>query len=93
MRKFPHDTQYFTNRACEYYPCHVIDTKTHGFNCMFCRCPYYYAKDCPGDPILLSNGIKDCGNCTYNHRHENKEELSKVFLSPAYLGRIGVTKK
>ena len=30
--------QFFSNSACEFFPCHqVADTKT--FNCLFCYCP------------------------------------------------------
>ena len=54
------------NRACEYFPCHSTNDPEH-FNCLFCYCPLYRMKDCGGNPTYLSNGIKDCSNCTVPH--------------------------
>ena len=31
---------YFSNTACEYYPCHP-DADPDNFNCLFCYCPLY----------------------------------------------------
>ena len=30
----------FTNRACEYFPCHE-GVEPGSFNCLFCYCPLY----------------------------------------------------
>jgi len=63
---------YFTNRECEYYPCHR-DMEGDGFNCLFCYCPMYYSI-CLGEPVYRQiHGalIKDCSGCGYPHRPEN----------------------
>ncbi len=56
------------NRVCAYFPCHRTDDAEH-FNCLFCYCPLYRMEDCGGNPTYLSNGIKDCSNCTVPHFH------------------------
>ncbi|MBQ4430541.1 MAG: hypothetical protein II877_03480 [Synergistaceae bacterium] len=59
-------SRFFRNSDCEYFPCHKV-TDTENFNCLFCYCPLYYLKHCPGNPKMLPNGIKDCTNCTLPH--------------------------
>lgn len=62
---------FFENRECEYFPCHE---GLEDFNCLFCYCPMYNLKVCPGKPEFLEvNGkmIKSCVNCTFPHRPEN----------------------
>jgi Zn-finger protein len=56
------------NRACAYFPCHHTNDPEH-FNCLFCYCPLYRMENCGGNPSYLSNGIKDCSNCTVPHFH------------------------
>jgi putative acetyltransferase len=56
------------NRACAYFPCHRTNDPEH-FNCLFCYCPLYRMENCGGNPSYLSNGIKDCSNCTVPHFH------------------------
>jgi Zn-finger protein len=53
--------KYFTNRDCEYYPCHGID----GQNCLFCFCPLYRL-DCGGNFSMIGK-VKDCSACTLVH--------------------------
>jgi len=83
-RKFPFDYSYFENRDCLFWKCHDVDYERDGFNCMFCRCPYYYKANCPGiengDGLILKNGAKDCVKCDYNHRYENRQEMGLVHL-------------
>ena len=31
---------FYTNKECEYYPCHPVPEGTE-FNCLFCYCPLY----------------------------------------------------
>ncbi len=68
--------KYFENRDCKYYPCHKGIDK---INCLFCYCPLYLKKNCPGSPEYIKgkNGedIKDCSNCTFPHIAENYEKL------------------
>ena len=33
---------FYTNKECEYYPCHPVPEGTE-FNCLFCYCPMYRA--------------------------------------------------
>lgn len=54
------------NRACPYFPCHKTNDPEH-FNCLFCYCPLYRYRNCGGNPSYLSNGVKDCSNCTVPH--------------------------
>jgi len=55
--------KWFTNKKCEYYPCHEFNE----INCLFCFCPLYFNKDCGGDFIVLENGVKDCSKCSIPH--------------------------
>lgn len=61
---------YFSNRACEYFPCHDVTDKGN-FNCLFCFCPLYNLVDCGGDYSYLHNEPKDCSNCTLPHDKNN----------------------
>ncbi|MBE5853103.1 MAG: metal-binding protein [Lachnospiraceae bacterium] len=67
--------KFFENKQCEYYPCHENVTR---INCLFCFCPLYNQKDCPGNPSYIEyDGVKRkcCKNCTYPHRIDNYEKL------------------
>ena len=59
--------KFFSNKACEYFPCHKgIDVDD--FNCLFCFCPLYVLKDqCGGQYKYLENNIKSCENCDLPH--------------------------
>ena len=58
---------YFSNQACEFYPCHHVDDPEF-FNCMMCYCPLYFLpEDCGGNYTLSSRGIRDCSKCTIPH--------------------------
>lgn len=60
------DYSFFSNKNCEYYPCHSIEE----MNCLFCFCPLYSMKDCGGNFKILDNGVKDCSNCNVPHDPE-----------------------
>ena len=45
---------FYTNKECEYYPCHPVPEGTE-FNCLFCYCPMYRLEHCPGNPRYLEN--------------------------------------
>lgn len=66
--------KYFENRSCEYYPCHKLEN----MNCLFCFCPLYLT-DCGGNFTTLSNGVKDCSNCTIPHIESNYEYILAKF--------------
>lgn len=75
--------RFFENRECKYFPCHG---GTGEFNCLFCYCPLYMEKNCPGNPgYLEKNGkkIKDCTNCTFPHRPENYDKV--IFLLSRFI--------
>ncbi len=62
---------FFQNRECEYFPCHVGADK-EGFNCLFCYCPLYaLGENCGGRFTYTENGVKDCSACLIPHRREN----------------------
>lgn len=63
--------KFFENTECQYYPCHK---DLEYINCLFCYCPLYGMKECPGDNrFIISNEkkCKDCSNCTFPHKPEN----------------------
>lgn len=68
--------RFFQHKECEYFPCHQLDH----MNCMFCYCPAYPYSNCPGNPIFLENGVKDCSKCLFPHLEKNYDALM-AFLS------------
>jgi Zn-finger protein len=72
--------RFMHNTHCEYSPCHE-GLAPKDINCLFCYCPFYFVSNplhhgsCPGTPVFLPNGIKDCSSCTYPHKAENYDEL------------------
>ncbi|MCR5507915.1 MAG: cysteine-rich small domain-containing protein [Lachnospiraceae bacterium] len=76
--------RYFENRECKYYPCHKgLDD----INCLFCYCPLYFMRDCPGKPVFTEkNGKlkKVCTGCTYPHEAGNYETILKTIKEYRY---------
>lgn len=70
---------FFTNLDCEYYPCHDLPSG-EVLNCLFCYCPLYPYLDCGGDYILLTDGIKDCSECTLVHGPFGYEHATKFLI-------------
>lgn len=66
--------KFFTNKKCEYFPCHKMDN-LEDFNCLFCYCPLYALKDKCGGNFVYSEGIKDCSKCTVPHQRKNYEYI------------------
>lgn len=62
--------RYFSNKECEFFPCHPLGTENN-FNCLFCFCPLYTMSDCGGTYTYTSEGKKDCSNCIFPHLQEN----------------------
>lgn len=62
--------KYFTNKSCEFYPCHDIED----INCLFCYCPLYSIKNCGGG-YDKEKGFKDCSGCTFPHKIENYDKV------------------
>ena len=70
--------RFFENRDCEYFPCH---DGLEEFNCLFCFCPIYHRRDCPGTPTYIETAcgtIKDCSLCTFPHLPENYEAVLEL---------------
>ena len=81
-------SHYFKNTECEYFPCHKNADKDN-FNCLFCYCPLYHMKNCPGNSELF-NGIKDCTNCTLPHT--DYDAVISVLME-FFLNKVGITVK
>ena len=74
----PNSYKFFANKDCKYYPCH---TGIEEMNCLFCYCPMYRLKKCPGTPEYIDvkgKKIKSCLDCTFPHKPENYEKIMKL---------------
>ena len=70
---------FYTNKECEYYPCHPVPEGTE-FNCLFCYCPLYMlGRKCGGNFTYLESGVKDCSKCLVPHRRENYGFIAASF--------------
>lgn len=58
--------KFFQNSVCEFFPCHNAVDKQE-FNCLFCYCPLYMLKNECGGDFKVTNGVKDCSDCTKPH--------------------------
>lgn len=75
------DTEYFkwfTNRKCEYFPCHRTP-ETEFFNCLFCYCPLYTLGDRCGGNFTYEEDIKDCSNCLIPHTKGGYQFIMKKY--------------
>lgn len=73
--------RFFENRECKYFPCHAV---AEDFNCLFCYCPMYLKKNCPGSPSFIEKDgktIKDCTGCAFPHRPENYDKIIQILKS------------
>jgi Zn-finger protein len=66
--------RFFTNRDCEFFPCHK-NVNEEEFNCIFCYCPLYAFDDCGGCYTKMEKNVKDCSACTLPHKRENYEKI------------------
>ena len=70
---------FFCNKACEYYPCHILPEGSD-FNCLFCYCPLYaLGRDCGGNFQYTESGVKDCSACLIPHKRENYGYITERF--------------
>jgi Zn-finger protein len=84
-------SSYFSNKNCEYYPCHPCFENLPGslFNCLFCYCPLYpLGENCGGKFEYTEKNIKTCENCmlphvpqNYDKVLENLKKLSKITIT------------
>ncbi|MCM1186693.1 MAG: metal-binding protein [Lachnoclostridium sp.] len=66
---------FFENRECKYFPCHK---GLEEFNCLFCYCPLYHNKNCPGNPVYKEKDgkkVKVCVSCTFPHEPQNYDAI------------------
>ena len=62
---------FFSNRNCEYFPCHAC-ADPEDFNCLFCYCPLYFLGErCGGNFTYTRRGVKDCSDCLIPHLRKN----------------------
>lgn len=74
---------FYSNKACEYYPCHKVP-EGQDFNCLFCYCPLYMlGRACGGNFKYLDSGIKDCSGCILPHKRENYGYIAEKFQAIA----------
>ncbi len=69
---------FFANKSCQYYPCHQGISE---INCLFCYCPLYFLKSCPGTYTwLIRDGkrLKNCTDCTWPHEAEHYGEICRI---------------
>lgn len=79
--------KFFSNRECEYFPCHKIGDEAN-FNCMFCYCPLYaLGSKCGGQYKYNEKGIKDCTDCILPHKRESYEYIIKKFEQISEIAR------
>ena len=62
------------NKECEYYPCHNVKQ----LNCLFCFCPLYTFRECPGTYSYTEQDIKDCSNCNWIHTDDAYDVVIKL---------------
>lgn len=68
---------FFSNTACEYFPCHPVPDGTK-FNRLFCYCPLYaLGRARGGNFTYLENGLKDCSRCIIPYQRENYGHITK----------------
>ena len=70
---------FYTNKECEYYPCHPVPEGTE-LNCLLCYCPLYMlGRKCGGNFPYLESGVKDCSECLVHHRREHYGFIADSF--------------
>ena len=77
--------KFFSNRECEYFPCHEI-TDSDSFNCLFCYCPLYALGDsCGVNFKYIGDGkkIKDCSECLVPHSEKAYDYITGRFTEIA----------
>ena len=78
---------FFTNRCCEYFPCHS-GIAEEDFNCLFCFCPLYaLGERCGGNFSYTEAGTKDCSACPVPHRRAGYDYILDRFPQVAELAK------
>lgn len=78
---------FFQNKECEYFPCHV-GADPESFSCLFCYCPLYALGDrCGGNFRYTESGIKDCSDCRIPHCRENYGRICEKMMQVIELAK------
>lgn len=80
------------NRQCEFFPCHQ-GVPEEQFNCLFCYCPLYMLGDQCGGDFKITNGVKDCSNCTKPHDEESFDFIMAKMKTVIKKGSAFIEKK
>jgi len=81
--------EYFSNKECEYFPCHKTDDKDN-FNCLFCYCPLFaLGEKCQGSFSYTEDGVKDCSDCMFPHIRENYQTVVERLTEAIKSGALG----
>ncbi|OPJ56464.1 cysteine-rich small domain-containing protein [Alkalithermobacter paradoxus] len=75
--------KFFQNKECEYFPCHKVKNE-ESFNCLFCYCPLYFLENCGGN-CEITDGIKNCMNCTIPHCEKGYEYIIDKICKAIYV--------
>ena len=68
--------KYFKNKDCKYFPCHKgLDD----FNCLFCYCPLYEMKNCPGNKRYIEKNGKPLRYVQTVHFRINRKIMIKSY--------------
>ena len=79
-----HSYRFFSNKDCQYFPCHK---NLEDFHCLFCYCPLYLLEKCPGKPEYLERDgkrIKVCTNCTFPHQPESYDIVINILKQKVF---------
>lgn len=76
----PSSYRFFKNPGCSFFPCHK-NSDIPEFNCLFCFCPLYARKVCPGNPTFIEKDgrtVKRCADCVFPHKPENYDRIMRL---------------
>lgn len=72
-------SKFFSNKDCQYYPCHKCEGD---INCLFCYCPFYSWEICPGENKYKEKPdgkrIKVCTDCSFPHQEKNYDKVIEI---------------
>lgn len=86
-------SKFFSNRECEYFPCHRTKEPAE-FNCLFCYCPLYVlGEECGGGFTFTVQGIKDCTGCEIPHSKDAADYIASRWGEIAARVAINIEEK
>jgi len=76
--------KFFQHTKCEWFPCkNILNGK---LNCLMCYCPIYHYKNCGGEYIILTNGLKDCSKCELPHKENGYDIIISKLIERENVG-------